>query len=122
MATKATSNEKIIAALLQHGTIKEAAEAIGITPRTIYDRMKSRDFMADYAAAKSDILRSAVVNVSGKLSQAFEEINGIMTDKGINPAIRLQAAQTIINSASKLTAQMRTADEDYNKNHVPLLW
>ena len=77
MATKATSNEEIIAALLQHGTIKEAAEAIGITPRTIYDRMKSRDFMADYAAAKSDILRSAVVNVSGKLSQAFEEINGI---------------------------------------------
>lgn len=122
MATKATSNEEIIAALLQHGTIKEAAEAIGITPRTIYDRMKSRDFMADYAAAKSDILRSAVVNVSGKLSQAFEEINGIMTDKEINPAIRLQAAQTIINSASKLTAQMRTADEDYNKNHVPLLW
>lgn len=122
MATKATSNEEIIAALLQHGTIKEAAEAIGITPRTIYDRMKSHDFMADYAAAKSDILRSAVINVSGKLSQAFEEVNGIMTDKGINPAIRLQAAQTIINSASKLTAQMSTADDDYTKNHVPLLW
>ena len=41
---KAISNEEIIAALLQHGTIKEAATAIGTTPRTIYDRMKQRDF------------------------------------------------------------------------------
>ena len=39
--TKAVSNEEIIAALLQHGTVREAAEAAGTTPRTIYDRMSN---------------------------------------------------------------------------------
>ena len=44
--TKAVSNEEIIAALLQHGTVKDAAAAAGTTPRTIYDRMNDREFRA----------------------------------------------------------------------------
>ena len=33
--TKTVSNEEIIAALLQHGTMKDAAAAAGTTPRTL---------------------------------------------------------------------------------------
>ena len=108
--TKAVSNEEIIAALMQHGTIKEAATAAGTTPRTVYDRMKDREFRSAYMEAKNDIIRKAVFNINAKLSEAIETVVNIMTDENANPAIRLQAAQTIISNASKF-AERLTEDE-----------
>ena len=108
--TKAISNEEIIAALLQHGTVKEAAEAAGTTPRTIYDRMKDRADRAEYMEAKNDIIRKAVYSINAKLSEAIEAVAAIMNDTDTNPAVRLQAAQTIINNAAKM-AERLTKDE-----------
>lgn len=106
----AISNEEIIAALLQHGTIKAAADAAGVGTRTIYDRMNEREFRAEYAQAKADIVRQAVFSINGKLAAAIEAVADIMTDKEVNPATRLQAAQTIINNAGKF-AERLTKDE-----------
>ncbi len=106
----AISNEEIIAALLQHGTIKAAADAAGIGTRTIYDRMNDKEFRAEYAQAKADIVRQAVFSINGKLAAAIEAVADIMTDKEVNPATRLQAAQTIINNAGKF-AERLTKDE-----------
>ena len=108
--TKAVSNEEIIAALLQHGTIKDAAAAAGTTPRTIYDRMNDREFRAEYMEAKNDIIRKAVFTINEKLSAAIDTIADIMTNADNNPAIRLQAAQTILTNAGKF-AERLTHDE-----------
>lgn len=113
--TKAISNEEIIAALLQHGTIKEAAAAAGTTPRTIYDRMNDREFRAEYMEAKNDIIRKAVFTINEKLSAAIDAVAEIMTDKDNNPAVRLQAAQTILNNAGKF-AERLTHDEYQSRN------
>lgn len=112
---KAVSDEEIIAALLQHGTVKAAAEAAGTTPRTIYDRMQDRTFRAAYSAAKDDIIRKAVFSINEKLSEAIDEVAAIMTDKEISPAIRLQAAQTILNNAERFAARLRS-DETYSRH------
>lgn len=103
---KAISNEEIIAALLQHGTIKEAAEAVGTAPRTIYDRMRDRDFAEMYQQAKNDIIRAAVYNLDKQLSAAVNAVAEIMQDQEVNPATRLQAAQTILNTAGKIAARL----------------
>ena len=113
--TKAVSNEQIIAALLQHGTVKEAAQATGTTPRTIYDRMNDREFRAAYMAAKNDIIRKAVFTINEKLGAAIETVTEIMTNAEYNPAIRLQAAQTILNNAGKF-AERLTRDEYESRN------
>lgn len=113
--TKAVSNEEIIAALLQHGTIKEAAEAAGTAPRTIYDRMQDRDFRAAYMEAKNDLIRQAVFSINGKLSAAIDAVCEIMSDPEINPAVRLQAAQTILNNAGKFADRL-TKDEQASRN------
>ena len=113
--TKAISNEEIIAALLQHGTIKDAAAAAGTTPRTIYDRMNDREFRAEYMEAKNDIIRKAVFTINEKLSAAIDAVEEIMTDKDNNPAVRLQAAQTILNNAGKF-AERLTHDEYQSRN------
>lgn len=111
---KAVSNEAIIAALLQNGTIKEAAAAAGTTPRTIYDRMRDRDFRAAYSDAKTDLMRRAVISINEKLAAAIDTVSDIMSDEGANPAIRLQAAQTIINNAGKFADRL-IRQEDYSR-------
>ena len=95
---KAISDEEIISALLQHSTISEAAAAVGLSTRAIYDRMDSREFRSIYLWAKQDIIRSAVFSVNAKLSDAVDTIAEIMADPGNNPAIRLQAAKMILEN------------------------
>lgn len=107
---KAISDEQIIAALLQNGTIRATAAAVGIAERTLYDRMNDGDFQALYKAAKADIIRAAVLNLNRQLQAAIDTVSEIMTNEDNNAAVRLQAAQTILNNAGKF-AQRLQADE-----------
>lgn len=109
--TKSRTDEELIAALLQHGTIKAAAAAAGVAPRTFYDRMQEREFRILYEQAKTDLLRNAVTGINTRLAEALETVAAIMADKNNNPATRLQAAQTIINNAGKLAARLDAAED-----------
>ena len=117
----AVSNEEIISALLQHGTIKEAAAAAKTTPRTVYDRFSDKDFRAEYAAAKNDIIRAAVFSINGKLAAAIDAVADIMNNPEINPAVRLQAAQTIINNAGKFAERLTKEETEARKEGETLL-
>lgn len=117
--TKTISNEAIIAALLQHGTVREAAQAAGTTARTIYDRMQSQDFTAEYSAAKNELLRKASLSVNDKLAAAIDEVAAIMSDPKVNAAVRLQAAQTIINSAAKFSERLERCEKTQRQQADP---
>ena len=106
----AVSDEEIIDALLQSGSIAQAAELTGIGQRTIYDRMGTRDFKAAYSAAKSDIVRAAVLSLNRSLSAAVEVVTGIMNDDSNNAGTRLQAAKMIIENAAKFSDRLAEAD------------
>ena len=107
---KGISDEQIIAALLVNGTIRAAAAAVGISERAIYDRMNESTFQALYKAAKADLVRAAVIRLNNQLQTAIDTVAAIMSDENNNPAIRLQAAQTILNNAGKF-AQRLQSDE-----------
>ena len=119
MATKkaaAVSNEEIIAAMLASGTISEAAEKVGLSARTIYDRMTTKEFKCLYYGAKTDLIRGAVFAINTRLIDAIETIAEIMSDKETNAAVRLQAAQTIINNAAKFSERLQR--EEYANNNT----
>ena len=120
---KAVSDEEIIAALMCNSTIAAAAKAAGISSRALYDRMGERDFKAQYAAAKAALIRQTVCNFNARITEAIDTIAGIMQDPECNPAVRLQAAQTILNNAAKfaerLNAEDKTAD-DSRKNPLDI--
>ena len=107
---KAITDEQIIAALLNHGTIKAAAGAVGISERALYDRMSKGEFQALYKAAKADLIRAAVLNINRQLQAAIDTVVEVMQDPETNAAVRLQAAQTILNNAGKF-AQRLQVDE-----------
>ena len=111
----AVPDEKLIAALLNHGTIKQAAAAAGVSERTMYDRMNSGDFKELYKAAKADLIRGAVFSLNGKLQEAIDTIAGIMADESTNAATRLQAAQTILNTAGKFAERLQADEKDIER-------
>lgn len=108
----AVSNEEIIAALMQSGTIAEAAEKVGLTPRSVYERMKTREFIAAYSEAKNDLVRAAVFSINRNLGAAIDTVTEIMTDNSAPASVRLQAAQTIITHAAKFADRLRI--DEYN--------
>lgn len=110
---QAVSNEEIVAAIMQHGTIEAAAKAAGISRKTIYARMcRDKDFQDLYAAAKMEVLRNALCVVNNGLSEAFETALQIMRDQDTNPAVRLQAAQFVATSASKFANRLSMEEYD----------
>lgn len=105
---KKATDEQIIAALLNTGTLRAAAAAVGISERTIYDRMNNGEFQALYKAAKADIVRAVVFNINNQLQAAIDTVAEIMQNGDNSPAIRLQAAQTILNNAGKFAQRLQT--------------
>ena len=119
---KAVSNEEVVAALLQHGTVQQAAEAAGTSPRTIYDRLTNDDdFKELYANAKTDLLRKAVFSINDKLSEAIRTVYDIMTDENTAAATRLQCAQVIINNAGKFSERLTAAEKTEREHRARLL-
>lgn len=116
----AVSDEQLIAALLNNGTISAAAAAVGLSARAVYDRMRGGDFQALYKAAKVDLVRTAVFNLNRQLQAAIDTVVAVMQDKENNPQTRLQAAQTILNNAGKFTERLQknedTVIEQIDKN------
>lgn len=100
------SNEAVAAALISCGTVQAAAEQLRISPRTIYDRRRDADFRAAYQDARNELLRAAVSAIGRRLLEAITVTAEIMNDPNVNPATRLQCAQTILTNAGKLTEQL----------------
>jgi len=103
---KEVSDEVILSALLKHGTVKETAKAVGLSERTIYNRMHNTEFIGLYRSVKADIMRKAVFDINEQLGLAVKTIVDVMTDEKTAPAVRLQASQIIINNANKLSDQL----------------
>lgn len=105
------SNEELIAALISTGTIKEAANAAGLSERAVYERMRTGDFQALYKGARADTIRTAVTALNARLQSAIDTIAEIMESPDVNPATRLQAAQTILNHAGRFTERLQAAEQ-----------
>ena len=100
------SDEQIIAALMSNYTYKDTAKSIGICERTLYARMNDRDFRDKYQKAKADVVRRAIFELNLHIDSAVKTVVEIMTDKKVNPSIRLQAAQTLLNNSNKLVKEL----------------
>ena len=104
------TDEEIVVSLFSHRTIKEVAEDLKISERTIYQRMQTAGFRAIYNDARNQLVRNAVINLNQALSKAVKVTIDIVEDDSINPATRLQACQTVINSAIRLSERLTTAE------------
>lgn len=100
---KKNTEDRIIAALLSTSTIREAAEVVGVSERTIYTRLKEKDFKASLEKARRELWKGHTQALQGQLGKAIDTIVEIMDGDDVPPQVRLNAASEIIRSGMKLT-------------------
>lgn len=105
------SHEEVVAALIANGTQRDAAAALGISERTLFDRMQDGEFKALYKSTKADILRSAVFNMQSKLNEAVDVVAEVMNDKASPASTRLQAAQIVIKNAGAMAERLSESEK-----------
>jgi hypothetical protein len=113
--SKRASDEEIIAALIQGGSITGAADALGISARTIYERMRKPAFQIIYNELRVDLLRESAAALQNRVGQAIETIAGIMESESASPAVRLQAAQMLLQNAMKFGERTLTAEQEADR-------
>lgn len=111
--TQAT-DEQIITALLTQPTRQAAAEACGISVRTLYDRTREPAFIALYAQTRTDLLRHILADLQSYTGQAVQTIAAIMNDPEQKAGTRLAAAQAILDHAAKYTKALQSAEDNAN--------
>ena len=99
------------------------AARLGIAESTIYRRLQDNDFRAKLEIVKGDVLREFKASYLESAERARNAVESMMDNDKINPAIRLQACQTIINTAVKFVELSERAEDravkarEYEKEH-----
>lgn len=97
------NKEKALACLMVHKTKKEAAEAAGLTDRTLRTYFDDPEFRQRYKEAFADMVEDASREAQRLLSPAFSVLEEIMQDTEVNAAARTQAAKTAIEYALRIS-------------------
>ena len=97
-------------ALLSTATVTQAARESGLSPNTIYKRLKDPEFSKRYYMARLEMLKSHVAELHGYLGGAIDTLGQIMENKDVPPQTRLNAAESIIRNCLKLTEQADIMD------------
>ena len=124
----AMTDEKIITALATCGSVSATAERLGVAESTIYRRLQDNEFRAKLEVVKCDILREFKASYLESSERARSAIESMMDNDKINPAIRLQACQTIINTAVKFVELSERAEDralrakEYEREHRTDKW
>ena len=90
------SDEKVLAALLENGSIRKAAAALGCSAGCVRDRLKDEQFKKQYEDAKAAALNEATDNLSIKLTTAVDVLAKVMTDSETAATVRVSAADSVL--------------------------
>lgn len=96
---------KVLAALLTAPSKAAAAQAAGISPRTLRGYLSNPTFRQAYREAQSELLESAVCQSRQHLTGALSALADITADANAPPAARVSAARASVELALKLGEQ-----------------
>ena len=99
----------MIAALMTHRTIQEAASAVGLHERRFREIMKDSDFKNLYDQARRDLLTDTTKQIQQLMSEAIETTAEVMRNKKTGKQTRLLAAQSILKNGLRfIEAEQKT--------------
>lgn len=96
---KPTNKEKVLIALLETSSIREAAEKSGLGEATIYRYLNDKDFLKEYRAARRQIVETSISRMQKASGEAVETL--IKNLHCENPSVENRAAQLIIENSVK---------------------
>lgn len=93
------TDERIIQAIANNGSIRAASRELKCSPATIYTRMKQDGFKEKVDAVRDSALHEASAQLSGSMTDAIKVLVDIMNDKDTAPQTRANAAAQILSYA-----------------------
>ena len=87
---------KALLALLTNPTKERAAEAAGITSKTLRGYLADPEFQAEYKKAFADLVEDATRKVQQTLEPAVAVLREIMEDRSENGQVRVSAARSVL--------------------------
>ena len=93
--------EKILSALLQTGSLTEAASVAGVSEVTIWRHLKNPSFAEKYHNARKTVLDNAIKRLQAASGEAIETLRLIMGKENASPGARVSAAKVVLEQAIK---------------------
>lgn len=103
MADLSPNEFKALQALLTHPSKTEAAEAAGISVRTLQRYLADESFQEAYRDAFQDLVTDATRQVQQSLSPAIKALRSIVEDEGENASARISAARALLEYGLRMT-------------------
>ena len=101
---------KALAALLSHPSVATAAQACGLSERTLFNYLADQDFKAELRRRQDKILTATAAALVGLSSQAVETLLEVMNDSEATPATKRKAAQAWLNQGRQAVMLTDLAD------------
>ena len=96
---KETNKEKVLSALIETSSVREAAKVSGISEATIYNYLRDPEFKNTYRDARRQTVESAIAQMQNAASEAVERLKELQHCE--NPAVAARCAQIIFENSVK---------------------
>ncbi len=96
---KETNKEKVLIALLETPSIRDAAKSSGICEATIYSFLRDSEFKSAYREARRLSVETAIAQMQNAASEAVQRLKELQYCE--NPAVAARCAQIIFENSVK---------------------
>lgn len=98
------AKERALEALMHNTTLTAAAAQAGLNRKTLQRYLQNdAEFIKRYNEEKNKLISGATDTLQKAMNPAIDALAGIVEDKAVNAAVRIQAARAVLDYALKLT-------------------
>lgn len=103
---KIVTDERLLALLIEHGSVTRVAKIAGISRNAIYMRLRqNEDFRTKYEEAKNAVLQDACGAISTKLETAAAVLYDVATNDRAAVSVRVSAADALLRHGLRYIEQ-----------------
>jgi DeoR/GlpR family transcriptional regulator of sugar metabolism len=96
---KITNREKVLVALLETPSVRDAAKSSGVSEATIYNFLRDSEFKTAYREARRQTVETAIAQMQSAASEAVDRLKELQYCE--NPAVAARCAQIIFENSIK---------------------
>lgn len=93
--------EAAVAALLTHRNIDEAAQAVGVAPKTLLRWQQIAEFQAALRKARKDAYGNCIGRLQQGSAAAVSTLLKVMLDPGTPASTKVRAAESVLSHSEK---------------------
>ena len=103
---KIVTDERLLALLIEHGSVTRVAKIAEISRNAIYMRLRqNEDFRTKYEEAKNAVLQDACGAISTKLETAAAVLYDVATNDRAAVSVRVSAADSLLRHGLRYIEQ-----------------